>query len=157
MLKGIASFAETKTFGIMTGYFLMNDDFELSYPQLWYLQFMYLHKLFPGEEPMSSGKIIRELVRFDARFFADYTIGDLVEDFYTLAQPWMIDIPLIECQGNIGNPEDMEYMWSEAASPCYTEAVLTEAGMKYVEENNVMKLNFHNPFPFNPSTQSTQG
>ena len=36
---------------------------------------------------MSSGKIIRELVRFDACYFEDYTVGELVEDFYTLAQP----------------------------------------------------------------------
>jgi hypothetical protein len=121
----------------------MDKKIELTDPQLWYLNFMYRHKLFPGEEPMSSGKIIRELVRFDAWYFEDYTVGELVEDFYTLAQPWMIDIPLIECRGNIGDPEDAEYMWSKAASPCYTEAVLTEAGVKYVEENDVMKLNFH--------------
>ena len=121
----------------------MDKKLELTDPQLWYLKFMYSHKLFPGEEPMSSGKIIRELVRFDAWYFEDYTVGELVEDFYTLAQPWMIDIPLIEWRGNIGDPEDAEHMWSKAASPCYTEAVLTEAGVKYVEENDVMKLNFH--------------
>jgi hypothetical protein len=115
---------------------------ELTDPQLCYLRYMYHRKLFPGTEPMMSGKIIDQLVRNYASYFADYTVGELVEDFYILAQPWMIEVPLIKCNGNIGASEDAERQWFGAASPCYTRAVLTEAGVKYVEENNVMNLNF---------------
>ena len=115
---------------------------KLTDPQLCYLRIMYNHKIFPGTEPEMSGKIIELLVRNFAYYFSKYTVEELVEDFYALAQPWMIDVPLIECRGNIGNPEDAKYMWSNAASPNYTTAVLTEAGVKYVEENDVIELNF---------------
>ena len=115
---------------------------DLKDSQLCYLRLMYLEKLFPGTEPMMSGKIIGQLVQNFADYFVDYALGELVEDFYTLAQPWKIDVPLICCKGNIGYPEDAENLWSNAASSCYTEAVLTEAGVKYVEENDVVNLNF---------------
>ena len=111
--------------------------------QLCYLGIMYRRKLFPGTKSMVSGEIIGILVRHFACYFSDYSVGELVEDFYTLAQPWMIDVPLIDCKGNIGNPESSEYVWSKAASPCYTEAVLTEAGMKYVEENHILEMSFN--------------
>lgn len=119
----------------------MNLQTKLSDIQHLYLREMYRLGLIPGSKPYQSSKIIGFVIGYYINSYSD-SISEHVEDFYSLAQPWMIKEPLIECEGNIGSPEEIDYEFSGAASPPFTSARLTEAGVNYIIEHNVMNMSF---------------
>ena len=120
---------------------VIESDHALTDIQHLYLRRMYLMGLTPGAKPCQSSKIIADIMSVYIDIYSD-SISEHIEDFYALAQPWVIDDPLIECLGNIGSPVLIDLEYSGAASPLFTEAVLTEAGVKYIIEHEVMNMVF---------------
>ena len=117
------------------------SDTSLTDIQHLYLRKMYLMGLTPGAKPYQSSKIIADVMSVYIDSYSN-SVTEHVDDFYALAQSWRIKEPLIECLGNIGSPELTEYEYSGAASPSFTEAVLTEAGVRYIIEHDVMNMSF---------------
>ena len=112
---------------------------ELTLIQESILYTMYRMELTPGAKFKPSKKIIAETISIWGYTFTD-SIWEYVDEFYSLAQPWIIKEPLIKCHGNIGSPVEIEDAHSGAAGPLYTEAVLTDAGVKYILEQDIMNL-----------------
>lgn len=104
--------------------------------QLNYLSTMYRMGLFPDAKPIQAGKIIGEVVCYFGNTYTD-SLGEMIDQFYALAQPWRIEEPLIICFGNIGSDDYNDCDWFGAASPAFTEAKLTEAGIKYINDLNL--------------------
>lgn len=112
------------------------DKFSLTELQKFILHIMYGMDLFPSSKPIMTSKVIGEIISTAGIYFSD-SISEYIEALYAMAQPWNIDVPLIECHGYIGSPEYKEYWCSGAASPHYTEIVLTIDGVRYVESHNL--------------------
>lgn len=104
--------------------------------QRYILHIMYRMELFPDSKPTQTCKVIGKIISVANNYFTD-SISEHCEALYALAQPWIIDMPLIECKGNIGCPEEKDYLYSGAASPFYTEVKLTVEGMGYIEKFNL--------------------
>lgn len=92
--------------------------------------------LFPNSTPMRTIKVIGEVISIAEDNFSD-SISYHIEMLYAMAQPWLIKSPLIKCYGNIGSPEKQNFLYSGASSPSYTEILLTEEGVDYIEKNSL--------------------
>lgn len=110
--------------------------------QKYILKVMWEMELFPDTKPIKSSKIIGKVVDNCINYFTD-SISVIVASFYSMSQPWLINEPLIMCRGYIGTNEMIADEWSGAASPLYTEATLTPAGMEYIRNNNILSIHLH--------------
>lgn len=115
---------------------------EITELQKYILKVMWQMELFPNTEPIKSSKIIGNVIENSINYFTD-SINDIVESFYSLSQPWIISEPLITCKGYIGSQEMIDFQWSGAASPLYTEAILTHVGETYIKDNDIISIHLY--------------
>lgn len=106
------------------------------------LKVMWEMELFPDTKPLKSSNIISKVVYNSINYFTD-SISVIVASFYSMSQSWLINEPLIMCRGYIGTNEMIADEWSGVASPLYTEATLTSAGMEYIRNNDLLSIYLH--------------
>lgn len=114
----------------------MDSTYNLTEMQKWFIKMMYQMGLTPDAKHIQSSTIIGRVIGDTSGFFSD-SISEHIEQFYALGQPWHTFPPLIELRGNFGCAEFTVYEWDGAAIPPYTEARLSERGMKYYVDNKL--------------------